>query len=118
MNRLAGVAYLTIDGKAYRLAGDFEYSVSKISRETLIGQDGVHGYKEMPKAGHLAGTLRDGADLTIGTLNNMTNVSGIVELANGKMITGRNMWQVGDLDVKSTEGTVEFRLEGPDVTEA
>lgn len=115
--RLAGTAYLSIDGKQYLLVGDFEYNASKRKRETLIGQDDVHGYSEKPNANHISGTLRDSGGLTVADFNDMTNVTVVGELANGKTIIGRNMWTVEDQTVKTQEGTVEVRFEGPLVTE-
>lgn len=117
-NRLAGIAYLTVDGTSYMLAGDLSYGVSKVSRETLTGQDDVHGYAEKPHAGFIAGTLRDSSGLTVADINAMTNVNVVVELANGKMIIGRNMWTVEAQEVKATEGTFEVRWEGKYVEEA
>ena len=117
-NRLAGVAYVTVDGANYRLVGDLSYDVSSVKRETLTGQDGVHGYSGMPKAGSIAGTFRDAGGLKIADFNTMTNVTVVAELANGKTIIGRNMWQVGEaLEVKTQEATVDVRWESADVSE-
>lgn len=35
-----------------------------------------------------------------------------LELANGKNVTGRNMWTVDAQEVKTQEGTFEVRFEG------
>ena len=117
-NRLAGICYLTVDGKNYMLAGDFAYSVSSVTRETLAGQDRVHGYSEKPVPGSMSGTIRDAGGLTVADFNAMTNVTAVAELANGKTIVGRNMWTVDQQEVKTTEGTFEVKWEGPDVQEA
>jgi hypothetical protein len=117
-NRLAGVAYVTVDGQTYMLAGDLGYKVSKVSRETLIGQDTVHGYSEKPVAGHIAGTFRDAGGLSVAQINAMTNVTVVAELANGKTIIGRNMWTVEDQEVKTAEGTFEVKWESASVEEA
>jgi hypothetical protein len=45
-NRLAGTAYVTVDGVTVMLVGQFKYRPSKVERTTLNGMDGVHGYKE------------------------------------------------------------------------
>lgn len=45
-NRLAGTAYVTVDGITVMVAGSFKYSPSRVKRETVMGMDGVHGYKE------------------------------------------------------------------------
>lgn len=116
--RLAGVAYLSVDGQSYMLAGDLSYSVSSISRETLIGQDRVHGYSEKPHAGSISGTLRDAGGLTVADFNAMTNVTVTCELANGKTVIGRNMWTTDAQEVKTAEGTFEVKWESDSVEEA
>lgn len=118
-NRLAGVAYLSVDGRNYMLAGEgITYSVNRVKRETLAGPSGVQGYSEMPVAGSISGTFRDAGNLTVAAFNAMTNVSVTVELANGKTIVGRNMWTVDSIEVKSSDATFEVKFEGPSVEEA
>lgn len=117
-NRLAGTAYLSVDGTNYMLAGDFGYSASKVKRETLTGQDRVHGYSEKPTAGLMSATLRDAGGLSVAAFNAMTNVTVTAELANGKTIIGRNMWTVDAQEVKTAEGTFEVKWEGFEVEEA
>ena len=117
-NRLAGVAYLTVDGQSYILSGELSYGVSTRKRETLSGQDRVHGYSEMPIPGFISGTLRDSGQLSVASINAMTNVNVTVELANGKTIIGRNMWTVEAQEVKTAEATFEVRWEGASVQEA
>ena len=116
--RLAGIAYLSVDGQTYMLSGDLAYSPSKVTRETLIGQDAVHGYSEKPHAGFISGTLRDSGTLTVAKFNAMTNVSVVCELANGKTILGRNMWTVEAQEVKTMESTFDVKWEGLSVEEA
>ncbi|MTK12705.1 MAG: phage tail protein [Clostridiaceae bacterium] len=111
-NRIAGTANFAVDGVAYALVGDFEYNPSLVTRETALGMDGVHGYIEKPVAPHISGTFRDSGGLTVADFNAMTNTTLSVQLANGKLIIGRNMWAVEDQTVKSSEGTVEVRWEG------
>lgn len=117
-NRLAGVAYITVDGANYRLVGELSYGPSKVKRDTLTGQDAVHGYSEMPVPGFISGTFRDAGGLKVADFNAMTNVTVVAELANGKTVIGRNMWQVGEaLEVKTQEATVDVRWESADVSE-
>lgn len=117
-NRLAGTAYLAVNGKSYRLVGKLSYSPSKVKRETLAGQDAVHGYSETPIPGFISGTFRDTGGLKVADFNAMTNVTVVAELANGKTIIGSNMWQVGDaLEVDTMEASVEVRWESADVLE-
>jgi hypothetical protein len=116
-NRLAGLAFLSVDGQSYALAGEFQYDVSNVNRESVAGADGVHGYKEMPKVGKISAQLRDTGGLSNTQLNNMTNVTVICELANGKVVVGRNMWTVDPQSVNTADATVTVNWEGPDVSE-
>lgn len=116
-NRLAGIAYLSVEGQQYMLAGDLAYKVSKVSRETLTGQDRVHGYSEKPVPGYISGTIRDSGGLKLSDINAMSNVTVTAELANGKTVVARNAWVVEDQEVKTTEGTFEVKWESADVKE-
>lgn len=116
-NRLAGVAFISVDGQSYMLQADLTYRVSNVSRETLIGQDTVHGYSEKPEAGMISATLRDSKGLSVASLNSMTNSTVVCQLANGKTIIGRNMWTVDVQEVKTADGTLEVKWEGPAVSE-
>ena len=111
-NRLAGTAYLSIDGRNVALVGEFEWDPGTVVRETLVGMDGVHGFKEKPKVGKLKGTIRDAGNVSVTAFNNLTNVTVTCELANGKLVTGRNMWQVGEIPTKAEDATFELSFEG------
>ncbi len=115
---LAGTATISIDGQTYLLVGELTWRVASVSRETLVGMDGPHGFKETPIPGFISATLRDANNITVADLNAMTNVTVVCSLANGKTIIGRNMWTVDAQEVKSAEGTFEVRFEGPFVEEA
>lgn len=117
-NRLAGTAFISVDGQTYMLAGDLSYDPSTVKRESLIGQDRVHGYSEAPKPGSISGTIRDAGGLSVAAFNAMTNVTVTLELANGKTVIGSNMWTVDAAEVKTAEGTFEVKWEGPRVEEA
>lgn len=116
-NRLAGVCTFTVDGVNYMMAGDFSYKLSGVSRETLKGQDGVHGYKEQIEQGYIGGTIRDAGGVSMADLNGMSNVTLVLQLANGKTVIGRNMWRTENPENKTTEATIDLKWEGPSVTE-
>lgn len=111
-NRIAGEAQLTVDGETYMVAGEFKYSPASVNRETLIGQDQVHGYKEMPRAPFISASLRDAGSLTVADFNSMTSVTISVMLSNGKQIVGRNMWTVESQDVDTQDAKFEVKWEG------
>jgi hypothetical protein len=116
-NRVAGISRITVDGRSELLAGDLTYSMARVTRESKIGQDKVHGFSEMPIPGFIACTLRDRGGLSVAELNAMTNVTVVVEAFNGKIITGSGMWTVETQEVSGTEGTIGIRWEGVSVEE-
>ncbi len=117
-NRLAGTAYVTVDGVTVMVVGQFKYRPSKVERTTLNGMDGVHGYKEKPVPGYISCQLRDSGGTTVSDFNDQTNVNVIAELANGKTIIGKGLWSVNAQEVDSEEATFDVRWEGADVTES
>lgn len=115
--RLAGVVALTINGDAWDVAGDLEYSPSTVVRETMKGQSRVEGYSEMPQQGFISMNLRDRADAAVFDLNQATDVTIVAQLANGKTVYGSGMWQVGEIGVRTQEATFTIRFESDSVTE-
>lgn len=113
-NRLAGTAFLAVDGITYEVSGALTYSPVSVTRETLKSQSGIAGFKEMPEPGKIGGTIRDAGGLTVASFNAMTNVTITLLLANGKYVYGRNMWTVEAQEVNTEEGTFEVKWEGPD----
>lgn len=118
-NRLAGVASVTIDGRPYSITGEGTYRVSGSRREALTGQDGWHGYSEMPTAGAIHWKGRDSGVVSIGALSDASNVTVVLALANGKTVIGRNMVRTGDgpLEVNTEDASFDIMFEGPDVME-
>lgn len=116
-NRLAGTAYVTVDGVTVMVVGQFKYSPSKVNRSTLTGMDTVHGYKEKPVASFISCQLRDSGGTTVSGFNGQTNVNVIAELANGKTIIGKGLWTAGVQEVDSEDAIFNVRWEGADVTE-
>jgi hypothetical protein len=112
-NRIAGIASVTVDGLSYLLQGELEWSPSTVTRETMAGEDQIHGYKEMPVSGYISMVLRDTGGLAVEDFNQMTDVTVNIQLANGKSVVGNNMWTVKEQEVKSTEATFPVRFEGP-----
>lgn len=115
---LAGTANFSVDGVSYNLQGELKWSPGTVSRETLTGMDGVHGFKETPRAPSISATLRDSGGLTVADFNAMRGVNLVISLANGKIVIGSNMWTIEAQEVDSVEGTFEVKFEGALVEEA
>lgn len=116
---LAGTLSATIDGKAFSVAGEGTYRCSGSKRETLMGQDGYHGFSEMPAAGKISWKGRDSSVVSVSALSEASDATVVLSLANGKIIIGRNMVRIGDgpIEVNTEDGTFAVDFEGPEVTE-
>ncbi len=114
---IAGTAYLSVDSVQHLLRGEFTYDPTLVERETIAGMDGIHGFSEKPTHGSIKGTITDYGNFPVSTFNGMTNVTVTVELINGKVIVGRNMWTVGRVEVNGTEGSFPVEWQGTSVQE-
>jgi hypothetical protein len=109
---IAGTAYLTVDGVNYQLEGELKYDVGTVTRESLSGQDTVHGFSEKPKPPSISASIRDSGGLSLAAFNAMRGQTIVLELANGKTIIGRNMWTVEAQEVDTTEAKFTAHWEG------
>ncbi|MFM0243784.1 phage tail tube protein [Paraburkholderia sediminicola] len=116
-NLIAGIAQATIDGVTQQLEGGLKYSVGTVKREALVGKDGFHGWKETPVAPYMEMVLRDSGGLSLADFNAIRNSTIVITLANGKIVTGRNMGTVDAQEVDTEEAKFTCRLEGPQVSE-
>lgn len=116
-NLLAGVAQVTVDGTTYQLEGGLKWSPSTVKRESMMGMDGFHGWKETPVPGSISMSLRDAGSLTVGDFTRIRNSTVVLTLANGKIVVGRNMGVVDAVEVDSEDAKFDIKFEGPQVSE-
>ena len=116
-NLIAGIAQITVDGETYQLEGGLKYSPSSVKRESMIGQDGFHGFKETPVTGSISMTIRDAGSLAVSDFNAMRNATVVAQLANGKVVVGRNMGAVDVQEVDTGDAKFDVKFEGPQVSE-
>ncbi len=114
---IAGTASFFLNGASYALRGEFTYQPTVDKRETIVGMDGVHGPKVTPGIGQIKAKLTNMPDLdVVGDLCGI-GVRIVIDLVNGKTVTGDSMWSTEPPTVDATEGTVEVTWEGAQVTE-
>ena len=112
MGRIAGTAYVKVDGKQYTLAGSLTVSPSSILREGLAGLSGVAGFKETPRVPFIEGEFYTTEGVSLPELERVTNATVTAELANGKVYVLRNAWHSGAVELNAAEGTFTARFEG------
>jgi hypothetical protein len=111
-NRIAGVAYIYVDGQQYPLRGSLTVSPDMIEREGVPGQDGIHGYIERPRVPFIEGDFSDIGNLSLSAIQRMTDVTVTAELANGKQYVLRNAWTSTAREFDAAEGQATVRWEG------
>lgn len=112
MSRLAGVHTLQVDGVTLNVVGNWTYNLGVEEKEALVGPDGVHGYKAMPRVPFIEGEIRDRSDLDVKALASTTNATVTLALANGKVIVLRGAWAAGEWTANTEEANLPARFEG------
>ncbi|MFH5924551.1 phage tail tube protein [Roseomonas xinghualingensis] len=110
--RIAGSAWLTIDGLGFAVTGEPGYRLSTVTRETMVSMSGVDGYREAPVAPYIKAQLRDMPGISIADFEGMTNVTVELQLNNGKTITGVGMWCTSAVEVGSGDAAFSVQFEG------
>lgn len=110
--RFAGIAFLYVDGNQMSLRGNFTVSPSAVARTMIAGQDGVHGYQELPRVPYIEGDISTVPALNLADLEAQVNVTVIAQLANGKQYTLGQAACKADLEANTRDGQARVRWEG------
>lgn len=112
MQRLGGIISVKVDGKIHQAKGAFTYNPGKPMRESIIGSDAVHGFKETPQPGFVEGEFTDEIGLDIPNLVQLKDVTVSLALANGKLFVLRNAFYAAEGTTSTDEGNIGVRFEG------
>jgi len=110
--RIAGTAFVKVDGTQYALRGNFTVSPSTKERQMLAGQDGVHGFSEMPRVPFIEGDISMQPGFSLTDAQAITNSTITAELANGSTYTLINAATTAAFSINTREGIVHIRWEG------
>jgi hypothetical protein len=115
--RVGGMIQVQVQGERYDAKGSFSYNLGSPMRETIVGADGIHGYKEMPQIAFIEGVVTDRQDLDLRALTTGTDITVNLQLANGKVISLRDAWFAGEGSASTEEGEINVRWEGKSAEE-
>jgi hypothetical protein len=110
--RIAGIAFLKVDGNLYPLRGNLTVSPSPVERAMIAGQDYVHGYSELPRVPYIEGDFSTLQGLSIETIAGFVNVTVTAELANDTTFVLREGACRAALEINAREGQYRVRFEG------
>jgi hypothetical protein len=110
--KFAGIAFLQVGGNQLRLRGNFTVSPSPVERTMIAGQDGVHGYQELPRVPYIEGDISTTPDMLLESLDGMTDVNVVAQLANGFTYSLISATCKAALEANTRDGQVRVRWEG------
>jgi hypothetical protein len=110
--KFAGIAFLQVGDTQLRLRGNFTVSPSPVERTMIAGQDGVHGYQELPRVPFIEGDLSTIPDMPLESIDGMTDVNVTAQLANGMQYTLISATCKAALEANTRDGQVRVRWEG------
>lgn len=113
MSRVGGLIYFKANGKQFSCKGSWDYNLGEVKRDAVVGSDGMHGFKELPQAPRITGTITDNSDMDLAQdLLNITDETLTLELNNGKTVVMRNGFFTGSGDVATEEGEISAEFSG------
>lgn len=109
---IGGTAFVFVDGTQYKLRGNFTVSPSAVERTMIAGQDGVHGYQELPRVPYIEGDISTTGDLRLEALLKQVNVTVIAQLINKMEYVLHGACSKGGFENNTRDGQVRVRWEG------
>jgi hypothetical protein len=110
--KIAGVAWLTVDTTQVALRGNFTVSHSMVERSMLAGQDGVHGYQELPRVCYIEADISTVPNYDVTQLDNQTDITVVAQLANGFTWQMSNAICKAAIEQNTRDGQCKVRWEG------
>lgn len=110
--RVAGIAYIKVDGEQLEVSGGIECPLVDVKRETVMGLSGPAGIKETALEPFIKVTAIFMPGFPMDTLRTNTEMTVTAEMANGKVYTLSGAFVKGEPSVKGEDGTVELEFGG------
>ncbi len=112
--KVAGTAYIKIDGDQLEAKSEqgIEVPLFDKMRETVMGQSGPAGLKEVARMPFVKGTYIVGPNFPLAKLNDASDMTVTVEFISGKVYTLSGAYVVGEVDYNSDTGEVEMEFNG------
>lgn len=110
--KFAGTAFVSVNGQQYALRGNLTVSPSPVERTMMAGQDGVHGFQELPRVPYIEGDFSTLPDFSIEQLLGQTDVTVIAQCANQFEYVLHNAVVKGGFELNTRDGQTRVRWEG------
>lgn len=110
--RIAGIAYLIVNGRPVQLRGNFTVSPSSVERTMISGQDGYHGFWETPRTPWIEADLSTMPELMLAELDGAMGIDVVAVLANNHTYHLVAATCKAGLEGNTRDGQVRVRWEG------
>jgi hypothetical protein len=110
--KIAGTAYLFVAGRPVALRGNFVVSPTAVERTMLAGQDGIHGYQELPRVPFIEGDISTMPNVPLATFERDTDIKVTAQLANGFQYQLAGATCKAGYENNTREGQCRIRWEG------
>jgi len=114
MRTVGGKVFVRIDGQRLQVRGSVTSNIGQeVSRETVVGLDGVHGYMERYVVPFIQVDVTEDPDYALSRINQTADSTVTAELADGRTLILTHAAQVGDIERNMEEGVLgSVRFEG------
>lgn len=112
MARIAGIAYLKVNGAALPLKANCVVSPDGVERAMIAGQDAVHGYSENPRAPWIQADISLTPDVDMEDISDGTDETVTVEFADGAVYALQHAVCKAATEHQTKDGQVQVRWEG------
>jgi hypothetical protein len=112
MSKIAGMAFIRIDGQQFSTNGEFEATSQGFKATPIPASDGTIHYSEEVVADKVSGTLLTTTELDPQTVVDARDVTVQIEFKNGKVFILKNGFFTGDPTISSKDGTMSVEWSG------
>ena len=110
--RVAGIVTFTVSpGGQMAVRGNCTISPSSVERTMLAGQDGIHGYQELPRVPYIEADFTTVPNFQVTSLLGQTDVTVIVNAANGWNYQFTNATCKDAIEINTRDGQYRARWE-------
>jgi hypothetical protein len=100
--KVTGRAVITVDGVRLESRPGATLDPGGVSRSTVVGDSGVHGFQEAVRPATVQCTVSHKADVSLAKINGITSASVLFETDSGKAFLLSNAWTDGASTLGST----------------
>ena len=109
---IAGVCYISMDGTRLLLKGSATATASDFSREAIQANGVVCGFKASPVVPTISGQFVVDKNFPIDKLNTATDMTVVVEFANGKVFTLGGAFVTDPVEISGDDSDTTINFAG------